>query len=135
MNEDYELSQAQIEWARKKKQGLSHSCLRVLIKKQKGRCAFSDALMIFEKEYGTPKVNTAGCHPLYAAIDHISPSNKSYGHRLFCYDLNDLKGPLPNKLFTELQNTSAWKQLMQQWKSQAENNPNDINALKALLKD
>jgi hypothetical protein len=38
-------------------------------------------------------------------------------------------------LFTELQNTYAWKLLMQQWKSQAENNPMDIDALKALLKD
>jgi hypothetical protein len=43
--------------------------------------------MIFEKEHGTPKVNTTGCHPLYAGVDHISPGNQGY-------DLNDLKGHL-----------------------------------------
>ena len=135
MKEDYELSPGQIEWGRRKKQGLSPSYLKALIRKQKGQCALSGATMIFEKEYGTPRVGKAGCHPLYAAIDHISPSNRSYGHQLVCYDLNDLKGSLPNKLFAELQNTSAWKQLMQQWKSQAENDPMDVNAFKALLKD
>ena len=57
------------------------------------------------------------------------------GHRIVCYDLNDLKGHLPNKVFMELQNTSAWKHQMQQWKSQAENNPMDIDAFKELLKD
>ena len=135
MNEDYQLSPSQIEWARKRKQDLSPAHLKELVLKQKGRCALSGARMIFGKEYGTPKINTAGCHPLYAAVDHISPSNQGYGHQLVCYDLNDLKGHLPNKLFTELQNTSAWKHLMQQWKSQAENNPMDIDAFKVLLKD
>jgi hypothetical protein len=51
------------------------------------RCPLSGALMIFEKEHGTPKVNTTGCHPLYAGVDHISPGNQGY-------DLNDLKGHL-----------------------------------------
>lgn len=135
MNEDYQLSPSQIEWARKRKQDLSPAHLKELVLKQKGRCALSGARMIFEKEYGTPKINTAGCHPLYAAVDHISPSNQGYGHQLVCYDLNDLKGHLPNKLFTELQNTSARKHLMQQWKSQAENDLMDIDAFKVLLKD
>jgi hypothetical protein len=42
---------------------------------------------------------------------------------------------MASEAYSELQNTSAWKHLMQQWKSQAENNPMDINAFKVLLKD
>jgi hypothetical protein len=91
--------------------------------------------MIFDKAYENPNVNRRGCHPLYAAVDHVSPGNEEYGYQIVCYDLNDLKGHLPNKVFMELQNTSAWKDLMQQWKSQAENAPMDIVAFKALLKD
>ncbi len=75
MNEDYQLSPSQIEWARKRKQDLSPARLKELVLKQKGRCALSGARMIFEKKYGTPKINAAGCHPLYAAVDHISPKN------------------------------------------------------------
>jgi len=135
MNKDYQLSPAQKEWARRKKQGLSPSRLKELIKQQKGRCALSGAPMIFEKAQGNPNTNRSGCHPLYAAVDHISPNSEVYGHQLVCYDLNDLKGHLPNKLFTELQDTPAWKQLMEQWRTQAEKDPENIAALKALLKD
>ncbi len=139
MNEDYQLSPPQIERARRKAHGKNHglnlSELRERIKKSKGKCDLSGAPMIFEKEHGTPKAGTAGCHPLYASVDHISPGNQDYGHQLVCYALNDLKGSLPYKLFAELQNTSAWKHLMQQWKSQAENDPMAVDALKALLKD
>ena len=135
MNEDYQLSPSQIEWARKRKQDLSPSRLRELVIRQKGLCALSGAVMIFDKSYGNPNINRRGCHPLYAAVDHVSPGNEEFGHRIVCYDLNDLKGHLPNKVFMELQNTFAWKHLMQQWKSQAENNPMDIDAFKALLKD
>lgn len=134
MDEDYQLTEAQIKWTKNKKK-LSSSRLKELIKKQKGRCALSDALLIFDKEYGNPNINRAGCHPLYAAIDHISPTNESYGYQLVCYDLNDLKGHLPNKVFMEFQNTSAWKLLMRQWKSQSEKDSFDIRALQTLLKD
>ena len=134
MSEDYQLTEAQIKWAKNKKK-LSPSRLKELIIKQKGRCALSGAPMIFDKEYGNPNVNKAGCHPLYAAIDHISPNDETYGYQLVCYDLNDLKGHLPNKVFKEVQDTSAWKLLMRQWKSQAEKDPFDISALKTLLKD
>ena len=135
MNEDYEYSPAQAEWAKKRRHGLSPSKLKELIKKQKGRCALSEAEMIFEKEYGNPNINTEGCHPLYAAIDHISTSNDSYGYQLVCYDLNDLKGHLPYKIFKELQLTSAWIQLMNEWRSLAENNRMDRVAFKQLLRD
>ena len=129
MKEDaYKLTPAQAEWASKRKHRLSPSRLKELIKQQKGRCALSGAEMIFEKEYGNPNINISGCHPLYAAIDHISPNNDRYGHQLVCYDLNDLKGHLPHKIFKELQLTEAWRQLMNEWRSLAEKNPMDIEA-------
>lgn len=135
MSEICNLTDAQKAWAKRRKQGLNPSDLHRLIIKQRGRCALSGALMIFDKVYGNPNINKKGCHPLYAAIDHVSPGNSEYGHQLVCYDLNDLKGHLPRKVFIELQETPAWKNLMHQWRSQSENNPMDIAAFKALLKD
>ncbi len=119
MNKSYCLSDAQKVWAERGKQGLNSSELQKLIIKQRGRCALSGALMIFDKTLGNPNVNKQGCHPLYAAVDHISPGNREHGHQLVCYDLNDLKGHLPKKVFIELQKTSAWRNLMQQWRSQS----------------
>ena len=77
------------------------------------------------------------CHGvlLYAVVDHVSPGNREHGHQLVCYDLNDLKGHLSQKVFIELQKTSAWRNLMQQWRSQSENDPMKIAAFKTLLKD
>ncbi|AQX72744.1 hypothetical protein [Dehalococcoides mccartyi] len=135
MNKSYCLSDVQKVWAERGKQGLNSSDLQKLIIKQRGRCALSGAVMIFDKAWGNPNINRQGCHPLYAAVDHVSPGNREHGHQLVCYDLNDLKGHLPKKVFIELQKTSAWKNLMQQWRSQSENNPMDIAAFKALLKD
>ncbi|AMU86006.1 hypothetical protein [Dehalococcoides mccartyi] len=135
LDKSYSISDVQKVWAERAKQGLRSSDLQKLIKKQKGRCALSGALMIFDKTYGTPKINGQGCHPLYAAVDHVSPGNSEHGHQLVCYDLNDLKGHLPKKVFSELQKTSAWKNLMQQWRSQSEKDPMDIAAFKTLLKD
>lgn len=135
MKEDYELTPAQVQWASKRKHGMSPSRLKELIKKQEGRCALSGAEMIFEKEHGNPNINTEGCHPLYAAIDHISPSDDSYGCQLVCYDLNDLKGHLPFKIFKELRLTESWKQLMEEWRSLAEKDRMDIEAFKKLIKD
>lgn len=133
--DDYKLTPAQAEWASRRKHRLSPSRLKELIKKQKGRCVLSGAEMIFKKEYGNPNINTSGCHPLYAAIDHISPNNDKYGHQLVCYDLNDLKGHLPYKIFKELQVTEAWRQLMNEWRSLAEKAPMDIEAFKKVLGD
>jgi len=113
---------------------LTPSKLRDRIKESKGKCAFSGAQMTFKAEDGTPRAGKP-CHPLYASVDHTSPRNSAYGYQLVCYALNDLKGSLPNKLFSELKNTPAWNHLMQQWKSQAENNSNDREAFKTLLKD
>lgn len=137
MTENYEITSVHEEWASKRKHGLSRSKLKELIKKQKGRCAMSGADMIFDKVHGNPNVNTQGCHPLYAAIDHISPSNDSHGYQIVCYDLNDLKGHLPYKIFKELQLTEAWKQLMSKWRSLAEEKDsiNNRDGFKNLIRD
>jgi hypothetical protein len=135
MKENYHLTPAQVEWASKRKHGLSPSRLKELIKNQKGRCALSGAEMIFEKEHGNPNINIRGSHPLYAAIDHISPSNNTYGYQLVCYDLNDLKGHIPYKVFRELQLTDAWAYLMNEWRSLAEANPMNVEAFKNVLRD
>jgi hypothetical protein len=135
MNDDYELSQEQTEWTGRRRHSLSPSKLQELIKKQKGLCALSGAKMLFEKEYGSPNVNINGCHPLYAAIDHISPSNSTYGYQIVCYDLNDLKGHLSYKIFKELVLTEVWKQLMEAWRLLAEKNPMEVEAFKEAVKD
>ena len=135
MEEGYQLTTAQMDWASKRKHGLSPSRLKEFIKKQKGRCALSGAEMIFDKKLGNPNINTRGCHPLYAAIDHISPSNDKYGFQLVCYDLNDLKGHLPYKVFKEIQLTEAWKHLMKEWRFIAQESPMNIEALKNVLRD
>jgi hypothetical protein len=135
MKDDYELTPEQVEWASRRRHGLSPSRLKELIKDQKGQCALSGAKMLFEKKYGNPNVNTKGCHPLYAAIDHISPSSNSYGYQIVCYDLNDLKGHLPFKVFRELELVEAWRQLMNEWRLLAEKNPMDIDGFKELIRD
>ena len=135
MNEEYELTPSQIEWSQKRRHGLSPSKLKYLIKKQKGLCALSGAVMLFSKEYGNANINPDGCHPLYAAIDHISPGTDLCGHQIVCYDLNDLKGHLPNKIFKELKLTKAWQQLMRDWCLLAKEKPMDIEAFKKAVKD
>jgi hypothetical protein len=134
LNKSFSLSDVQKVWAERGKQGLNSSELQKLILKQRGRCALSGALMVFDKALGNPNTNKRGCHPLYAAIDHVYLGREN-GHQLVCYDLNDLKGHLPCKVFIELQKTTTWKKLMQQWRSQSEEDPMDISAFKALLKD
>lgn len=136
MKEDYyELTPEQVIWARKRKHGLTPSRLKELIRSQRGRCALSGAQMIFDKGHGNPNINPSGCHPLYAAIDHISPTNDSYGHQIVCYDLNDLKGHLPFKIFKELQLTAAWRKFIIEWCLLSEKDPMNTDAFKKLLQD
>jgi len=91
--------------------------------------------MIFDKKFGNPTPINHGCHPLCAAVDHISPGNKESGQQIICYDLNDLKGHLPHKIFKELKFTRSWNELMTQWRRQTETNNMDIIAFKNILKD
>lgn len=132
---NYELTCEQKIWAASKKQGVAPSELKKLIRKQKGRCALSKVELRFNKQRdGTPgKGKGKGCHPLYAAVDHIFPKEKPC--QLVCYDLNDLKGHLPYKIFKDLKRTKSWRELMKKWRRAARTDPENISAFKFLLKD
>lgn len=90
-----------------------------LIKKQNGRCALTDAKLLFGAKNGTPKKGGPGSHPLYAAVDHVKPQSKEHGFQILCYDINDLKGHLPPILFNALIKTEEWKSFVKEWKELA----------------
>ncbi|HRS66424.1 MAG TPA: hypothetical protein P5519_11130 [Spirochaetia bacterium] len=129
-----ELTEQQQKWAAKRKQGASPKTLRDLLNKQKGRCALSGVEMIFDVNKGTPVSGGRGCHPLYAAVDHIDPGNREGGYQIICYALNDLKGHLPTDCFKALQETNEWKKLMSKWRNQAKKDATDREAFKRLLR-
>jgi len=108
---------------------------RDLIQKQGGNCALTGAPLLFDAKSGTPKVAGQGCHPLYAAVDHINPKRKDNGFQILCYDINDLKGHLPPPLFNALTKTQEWKNFVQAWKEAADSSPNKRSVFKKLIKD
>ncbi|MBM2832523.1 MAG: hypothetical protein HW414_1575 [Dehalococcoidia bacterium] len=122
------------KWASRKRQGASAEELRKLLRTQKGRCAFSDVEMVFEKTEGTPIRSGRGCHPLYPAVDHKDPGNSEGGYRIICYALNDVKGHLSLDCFRALRRTKAWHTLMEQWRQQAAKNKTDRKAFSRLLR-
>lgn len=128
-----ELTEQQKKWASKRKQGVAPKTLRVLLNKQKGRCALSGVNMIFDKNEGTPMKGGRGCHPLYAAVDHIDPGNREGGYQIICYALNDLKGHLPPDCFKALLETNEWKKLMSKWGRQAKKDVSDREAFRRIL--
>lgn len=129
----YKLTKEQNIWAKRRKQEQAPEALRRLIIRQKGRCALSEVKMIFDKKKGTPEKGGKGCHPLYAAVDHVSPGD-SNKFQLVCYALNDLKGHLPEDCFMALAKTEPWLRLMRKWGSQAKKAPNNRAAFKNLLR-
>lgn len=129
-----ELTEQQKEWADKRKQGASPKTLRDLLIEQEGKCALSGVNMIFDKKEGTPIKGGRGCHPLYAAVDHIDPGNRIGGYQIICYALNDLKGHLPPDCFKALSATKVWQKLMDKWRDQAQKDNADREAFKRLLR-
>lgn len=103
-----------------------------LIRQQQGRCAFSGAILRFDAPSDTPIQGGAGCHPLYAAVDHCAPGTDEKGYQIVCYDLNDLKGHLPYACFEDLRSTPSWRRLMAKWRQQAEEDPDNRLAFLAL---
>lgn len=99
-----------------------------LIVEQGARCAFSGARLRFDVTSGTPISGGAGCHPLYAAVDHCAPGRDDRGHQIVCYDLNDLKGHLPYECFEDLRATPSWQRLMAKWRQQAKVDPENREA-------
>lgn len=127
------LTDIQKDWASKRKQNISPHVLTKLVMRQNGRCKLSGAKMIFDKGEGTPQEGR-GCHPLCAAVDHISPGNPAVGVQLVCYALNDLKGHLPLDCFQALAKTKEWRKLMRRWRDQALKDPDNHRAFVNLIR-
>jgi hypothetical protein len=133
MKEAYLLTRAQIAWADRQEHYIKDpSYLKEQIVKQKGRCAISGAPMMFARKYCDPK-DTSRCHPLYAEIDIIKQSTTHYDYQIVCSELKLIKDKIPALYFGENPYTPVWKELMCEWKSQAEDDPTNIAALKALV--
>lgn len=90
--------------------------------------------MRFEARDRTPVKGGLGCHPLSPAVDPVDPGNPDGGHQLVCYALNDLKGHLPVDCFQALTQTSAWMRLMDSWRKQAKQDPENRRAFQRLLR-
>lgn len=121
-------------WASKRRQGLQPSRVREILARNGGKCALSGVQMIFDKKEGTPRKGGPGCHPLYAALDHVDAGNPNGGFQIVCYALNDLKGHLPLECFRALTKTKAWKELMKRWADQARMDPGDREAFKRIIR-
>jgi hypothetical protein len=121
-------------WAKSaaRKYGRSISYWIDLIKTQNGRCAFSGAKLRFDAASGTAQAGGPGVHPIYAAVDHCSPGCDVLGHEIVSYDLNDLKGHLPPDCFADLRECPSWKRLMENWRRQADQAPEDRAAFLAV---
>jgi hypothetical protein len=102
------------------------------IDQQRGRCAFSRARLRFDRASGTPQTGGLGAHPLYATVDHTTPGSDDLGHEIVSYDLNDLKGHLPTDCFRDLQATPSWRRLMDEWRIQANTDPDDRAAFRRI---
>ena len=72
-------------------------------------------------------------HPLYPAVDHRECGNPERGYDIVCYALNDVKGHMPFECFEALKRTMAWKAFMQRWRKQAQTDPQNREALRALI--
>ena len=104
-----------------------------LLQQQAGKCALTKSKILFDAESGTPQKGENGCHPLYAAVDHINPGRNDLGFQILCYDINDLKGHLPPPLFNALTKTKEWKRFINEWKRLAESS-SDRRVFKKLIK-
>ena len=133
----FHLSDDHRRWARtrQRKYGGKTDDYLSLIRKQRGRCAFSDVPLIFDGSDGGGSVpGGPGCHPIYAALDHCAPGSNCHGFQIVSYALNDLKGHLPLDCFVALCRSAAWLRLMGTWRRQYGRNASDREAFRALLR-
>ncbi len=129
-----ELSTEARKWAaRRRRQGVSPTELAKLLSEQGEKCALSGVSLLFDRKLGTSKAGGQGVHPLYPAVDHRECRNAERGYQIVCYALNDVKGHMPFHCFEALKGTDAWKEFMGGWRSQAEKDPHDREAFKALI--
>jgi hypothetical protein len=128
------ISDDHIGWAKRaaRKHRIKTSEILEAIESQKGCCNISGVPLLFAAKWGMSQKGR-GCHALYAAIDHENPLDKNSKFQIVCYDLNDLKGILPNSLFSALRSTSEWKKFISNWKDAGSKKPVDLKKLKQLL--
>ncbi len=122
MSDKFQITEIHRRWIKnaRRKYKLPTGFWENLIQKQEGRCALTDAKLFFDVKNGTPIKGGCGCHPLYAAVDHINPSKSDQGFQILSYDINDLKAHLPIPLFTALTKTREWKIFAEEWKKLSE---------------
>jgi len=93
-DEPFVLTADHERWAAsaQRKHGRRREYWRDLVERQRGRCAFSGASMLFGTESGTAIEDVQGPHPLYAAVDHSAAGSDRVGHEIVCFALNDPRG-------------------------------------------
>lgn len=142
MGSTFILNKDHKEWARRAHRNHKRKCKcgrsikdwEDLIRKNEGRCALTEAPLLFHTKNGISQKDGKGCHPLYASIDHIKPGCEDLGLQIVCYDINDLKAHLPFPLFESLKKTRAWKEFRIKWKKIAEKSPMKRAKFKELIK-
>lgn len=139
MSKIFQITEDHERWAKNasrkcRKYGESRQFWIDLIREQNGKCALTGAPLFFDSQKGTPQKGGPGCHPLYAAVDHIMPRRADKGFQILCYDINDLKGHLPPPLFDALKRTEEWKTFTKEWRRIAESSA-DRSALGKLIKE
>lgn len=115
---------------RRARGGVTRDALRNLLAKQNGCCAMSGVKLLFGAKEGT--YGETGCHPLYAAVDHLQPGNDS-DLQIVCIDLKELKGQLSKEMFNALKKSRPWQKLMEDWRKQEKKNPKNKAAFKQLI--
>lgn len=130
----YDLTEDQLQWAKKRRQGVGPRGLRAMLVAKRGQCALSKVPMVFDRSERTPVRAGRGCHPLSPAVDHVDPGNHTGPRQIICYALNDLKGHLPTDCFEALVDTKSWDRLMKAWRAQARKDWSDREAFMRLLR-
>jgi hypothetical protein len=78
----YELPESAKAWASRYRQGLSPRKLRELLGEQKGLCALSGVVLVFDKEAGIARKGGPGVHPL--GLERGRKQGKVHGTATSC---------------------------------------------------
>jgi hypothetical protein len=119
------ITKKQEAWVRRHdKKGVKSDILIKLIEDRKGKCAWSDIPMKFDKESCKPSSKA-----ISATVEHNTPGTVKDGYKIVCHYLNDIKGRMPYYLFEALRETSEWKKAMARMRKQAKITPNNMKKI------
>jgi hypothetical protein len=138
---NFEFTLKMESWSKKTKQGVKPELLKQLIENQKGKCKLTGVDLEFDKSKLYEEENKGHCNPIYAVVDHISPSDK--GTRIdsidevqiLCFAINDMKGNIPKKLFETLIKTNEWEKFVGDWKDCVSENKDNIFEMCSFIKE